>query len=137
MIKQLMYTSRASKNISVADIEAILDVSRRYNAAHNITGLLIVKDRVFMQVLEGEPEAVANLFQRIKADPRHEVTLYISDMTEQRSFPDWSMGMKDAKDLSSDALRNLDKIEVAAVSDNPAEVHAMLQHFLDIEELTQ
>ncbi len=50
----------------------------------------------FMQVLEGDEEAVRGLYERIAEDPRHggEITLQ-EGFVEERQFPDWSMGFRD------------------------------------------
>ena len=58
--------------------------------------MLLYKDGNFMQVLEGDEEAVRGLYARIAADPRHggEITLQ-EGFAEGRQFPDWSMGFRD------------------------------------------
>ncbi|MDZ7754702.1 MAG: BLUF domain-containing protein [Gammaproteobacteria bacterium] len=60
----------------------------------------------FFQVLEGEHEVVAKLFDRIAADPRHGNTVkIIEEPIEKRNFGEWSMGY--AK-VSRDALRGIE-----------------------------
>ena len=46
----------------------------------------------YLQFLEGEEEAVIELFEKIKKDPRHyEVNKWVQGHTDQRVFSDWSM----------------------------------------------
>jgi hypothetical protein len=134
MLKQLVYLSKVVGDISDADIDNILAASRRNNPALGITGLLVVKDRTFIQVLEGEGEAVHDLFQRLQEDPRHkDVSLISWEQIEQRAFPNWSMGFKQAKDLANDKLLNLERINITELTQNPGELHDLLQALLDIE----
>lgn len=75
------------------EVRAILTAARVRNEANNVTGALLFTALGFAQVLEGTREVVEALFERIGADPRHaDVTVLSFTPTEQRSFPDWSMG---------------------------------------------
>jgi Sensors of blue-light using FAD len=92
----LVYVSSAVRPLSRSDLEDLLATSRENNARAGITGMLLYKDGNFMQVLEGEEEAVRALYEKIGEDPRHrgEITLR-EDSTEGRQFPGWSMGFRD------------------------------------------
>lgn len=92
----LVYASSAVLPFSRSDLEELLATSRENNARAGITGMLLYKDGNFMQVLEGDEEAVRTLYDRIALDPRHrgEITLQ-QGFTEERQFPDWSMGFRD------------------------------------------
>jgi len=83
------------------ELTALLTKARTYNRSHAITGMLIYIDGSFLQILEGEPSAVLALNERIKSDPRHSgVINMLSRTISQRAFADWSMGFKEAADLS-------------------------------------
>ena len=72
-------------------------ISRRNNIRDGITGMLLFEDGTFLQVLEGEEEAVDRTYTRIAGDPRHKKILLIARFElEQRSFNDWEMGYFDA-----------------------------------------
>lgn len=90
---RLLYISSSRTPITERDVDAILRVSRRNNAADRITGLLVTGGRRFLQVLEGEADTVARTYARIAADPRHTglVKLASADVAE-RMFADWAMG---------------------------------------------
>lgn len=93
MLKQLVYISRAVRPMSDEDLLRILTGARRKNKAINITGLLVYKDLVFLQVLEGEQSNIQEVWEIIQADSRHANILELSyESLEQREFPDWSMG---------------------------------------------
>ena len=99
MIFYLIYLSSATKPFSDKDLSEILAVSRLNNTSKGITGLLLYNEGDILQVLEGEEESVLNLYANIEADTRHTgVVKMVSGTSKERSFPDWSMGVKTASD---------------------------------------
>jgi len=88
---QLVYTSRPF-GFDDARLASILTEARRCNARDNITGALIVREDLYLQMLEGPEDAVEATYNRIKTDDRHvEVTLLVRRSANTRLFPDWSM----------------------------------------------
>jgi len=107
MIK-LIYISTAIKDFSQEDCESLLEQSREKNQRLNITGLLILKDRTFIQWLEGKEEDVNEVFETIKKDDRHfQVTQIAKESIEKRAFPEWHMGFKNVKNLSENEHKKL------------------------------
>ncbi len=81
--------------LSEQELEELLQKSRRNNLAADITGLLLYKDGVFMQTLEGPEAAVRTVLEKIKSDPRHRnFTTLMEARILERSFASWSMGFK-------------------------------------------
>ncbi len=141
---QLVYLSFFSRDLDAQALEEILAVSRRNNAALGITGLLVVKGRAFLQVLEGEKAVVYALYERIKQDDRHKDIMKISEENiTERVFAHWSMGFKNLDALSpleSEKLLNLNNIDLteAAFATNRSEIHALFQAFIEInQEISQ
>ena len=96
-----VYVSAASHDLNDGELAAILDVSRRNNAARGITGALAYHDRAFVQVLEGPEAAVEALLVTIARDPRHtRVTVCDRARVDERAFGAWSMGWLRASDLA-------------------------------------
>lgn len=92
-LSHLIYASAAREAFTADTLLALLEQSRRKNAALGVTGMLLFIDGSFFQVLEGEEAAVEALYERIERDPRHaKVTLIIQEPTVRRSFGDWTMG---------------------------------------------
>ena len=90
-LTQLIYTSRPFGFDETA-LDDILVSARRNNRRDGITGALICRADIYMQMLEGEREAVTAAFGRILRDDRHlEVALVWSGDTAQRLFPTWDM----------------------------------------------
>ncbi|WP_379922982.1 BLUF domain-containing protein [Erythrobacter sp. R86502] len=91
MLSQYLYISTAP-TLPREDVDAILSTSARNNPAQGITGLLLFNGRNFLQLLEGEEGAVANLMDTITADPRHSgVSVLDKRGIAQRACPDWAM----------------------------------------------
>lgn len=89
----LVYVSSAVRTFSQSQLIALLVQSRENNARSDITGMLLYKGGNFMQVLEGEEEAVTALYAAIGRDPRHRGLFVILQGSQaERQFPEWSMG---------------------------------------------
>lgn len=111
-LKSLTYTSLARLDLEASDIEAIHHTALELNALDGITGLLIFNGTHFLQIIEGAPNAIDDLVERLRRDPRHS-GLEIRDVRPvgDRSFPDWTMELVkvsgsyfEAKDSVSDRL---------------------------------
>ena len=91
-LKSLTYTSLARLDLEAADLEAVHRIARELNALDGVTGLLIFNGTHFLQIIEGAPNAIDDLVERLRRDPRHS-GLEIRDDREvqSRSFPEWSM----------------------------------------------
>lgn len=104
MVRQLVYVSGSAPFFTAADLDAILAVSRRRNVAEGVTGVLLFHDGNFFQVLEGEPQAVQAVYDRILKDRRHSRVITLLDRhTERRGFADWSMGFLGYSELAPGA----------------------------------
>lgn len=93
MTFQILYSSRPVEPLGhISDLD-ILRISRRDNAAQNVTGFLLRTARHFAQILEGEEPIITRLFEKIARDHRHsDVTLWQSGHRPARQFAQWSMG---------------------------------------------
>ena len=92
-ILQLVYKSLAADGVDDAEVLGILRVSQTRNQRERISGLLVFQAPVFVQLLEGPPEAVEALYARIAADPRHHtVELIERRAAERAAMPTWAMG---------------------------------------------
>jgi hypothetical protein len=91
---RLVYASEATVDFSDREVRELLERARRRNASLGVTGILLLVGRSFFQVLEGAPEAVTPLFEKIGQDKRHKrVVKLIEEPADGRDFPDWSMGL--------------------------------------------
>lgn len=94
-----MYVSSSAPRGTKIAVEPILEQSRHNNAIDGISGLLWTDGIRFLQVLEGEVEAVEATFARIARDPRHHAIVTLSDRKiDAREFGSWSMAHRRADD---------------------------------------
>lgn len=90
-LHQLVYASRPF-GFDEAMLNGILMTARRHNPQHDITGALICRQDMFMQMLEGPEDAVRLLYERIVVDDRHLDMIKLVDRPiNERMFPDWAM----------------------------------------------
>jgi hypothetical protein len=100
MLSGLVYVSSAITPFSPTELAALLDTSRRNNVKRRITGLLLYIGGNFMQALEGEEQAVDELYWTIAEDPRHRsLVTVIRSPVRRRLFPDWAMGFREVECL--------------------------------------
>lgn len=105
MLYELLYTSAATRSMSVDDLERLLRECRRANTAAGTTGLLAYHDQSFMQILEGEEHLVKRLYDKIALDERHTaVRVFWEGPIEQRGFGDWSMAFARLDELDESKL---------------------------------
>ncbi|MGL4238004.1 BLUF domain-containing protein [Tabrizicola sp.] len=93
MLLQLTYASRPF-GYDAMMLTGILFDARRCNARDGITGALICRDDLFLQLLEGPEAAVEATYARICADDRHiEVRRLTRRMIadDARMFGGWAM----------------------------------------------
>ena len=90
-LMQLIYASTPF-GFDNPTLNQVLSVARRNNARDDITGALICRADLYLQMLEGPRAAVTATFQKIMADDRHlDVVLIGSGDIKTRMFPKWNM----------------------------------------------
>lgn len=99
MVFSLVYASTTDHDWSQDELVELLTSSRARNVEHGITGLLLYRDCVFMQLLEGEEPSVRQLYANIVADKRHQdVDLLWTDDAVERRFADWTMAFRELRE---------------------------------------
>jgi len=74
-------------------IKEVIDEAIAFNSQAGITGCLVYDRGYFLQLLEGEEEAVNQLYKKIKKDARHSQTEILSTgYAEKKIFESWKMG---------------------------------------------
>lgn len=90
-MKQMIYRSRPF-GFDNSTLDGILMHARRNNILNDITGALICRRDMYIQLVEGPDEAIDALFDRLQDDDRHvNVRLIASTQVEERIFPQWAM----------------------------------------------
>lgn len=94
MLTRMIYISRSVGPQTTTVTTQILETARRYNKAHNLTGVLCQGRGLYVQVLEGERSVINGLYRRIVADNRHDHTEIVHfGEIESRQFKEWSMAL--------------------------------------------
>jgi hypothetical protein len=84
--------SRIAEADRVAELGAIFTSARTNNKRLGVTGALVITEDAFAQTLEGDEAVVRELYEHIRADPRHEsVTLLEEEAVAERLFGRWAM----------------------------------------------
>lgn len=108
------YLSKAISVFTEQDLDQLLIHCRRNNAAASVTGALLYHNGYFMQLIEGQPDDISSIYERIHTDPRHDVlSILFEDEISARFFPDWTMDYRAATDMpfaSLDALYETAKV---------------------------
>ena len=95
-LHEIIYVSLASEEMTTQQLDALLVESRRYNEKSGVTGVLVYHQREFLQLLEGEADAVNALFEQIEVDQRHQQVYKLWDgPINERSYTRWSMAFVD------------------------------------------
>ncbi len=134
----LIYLSSAVQEMSEAELLDLLHQSEHNNAEVGITGLLLYREGNFLQVLEGEPEQVHALYERICRDPRHKGILKVSERPiNEREFSAWQMGFVNLESLRpedvpgfSDYLQT--PLTAESFGDDPSFAQVFLQTFKEV-----
>ncbi len=88
---QLIYSSKPF-GFDEATLSGILLIARRNNPRESITGALICRQDLYLQLLEGPQAAVEARYGGIARDRRHvEVVKRVSRPVTARLFPNWAM----------------------------------------------
>lgn len=123
-LTQLIYWSQPF-GFDDAMLSGILVQARRNNARDGLTGALIVRGDVYLQLLEGPAAAVGAAFARIAVDNRHLAVRQVShEPVAARLFPGWTMRDDPARSWIWSAAEVADGALAAA---SPAEVRGKFE----------
>lgn len=101
MLERLLYRSKATNTLGSLHLFNMLSEARAKNASLGITGHLLYTEEVFVQCIEGPPEAIASLWESLQRDPRHhDIELLARGPLENRRFTDWSMAFSSYPSLN-------------------------------------
>jgi hypothetical protein len=90
-VTQLIYYSQPF-GFDDAMLDGILLQARRNNARNGLTGALIVRGDLYLQLIEGPDAAIDTTFGHIRRDNRHlAVKLLARETVNDRMFPGWTM----------------------------------------------
>ena len=109
VLERLVYRSDAvDGSEGPMDLSDVMAVSVRNNGRRRITGALALHAGVFVQVLEGDPEALTALMADIEADGRHRNVRVLARWPIQAQlFLGWAMVAVSTRKLSPHSAKIL------------------------------
>ena len=133
MTYQVIYSSMAAEHLTMPDLESILVDAREGNKRRGITGALVFVEDVFLQILEGDRDAVQSLMSSIEKDPRHSELHVISESEiDQPMFTAWKMAY--LSPAAGQIAAWLGKEGTASVQELLADLHRMPQQASGLAE---
>lgn len=131
----LMYVSSARQKFGTPELTAMLTKAREKNHRLGVTGMLLYKAGLFLQVLEGDAARVRDLYATIASDPRHRACSVVQEGTiPHRQFSEWSMAFRNLDDSSVRGLPGYSAFMenprlFAEMQDDPTGCWALLRVF--------
>ena len=133
---QMAYMSFATLELKAdpdREIAAILDEAIAENSRRGITGELIYRNGIFLQLLEGRKEEVELILGRILLDQtRHEsLKVLLKQPMQERIFPDWSMAYVKLENAALDIVNSILPWQnlINASTNSPVPASAVLKIF--------
>jgi methanogenic corrinoid protein MtbC1 len=91
-ISCLTYQSRAITPLAQAELDALGAQAQKRNHELGVTGMLLYDNGRFLQTLEGPPDALAQVWQAIRRDPRHhKIEVLTEHVIASRLFSGWDL----------------------------------------------
>lgn len=89
----VLYCSRATDEMNMAQLPLIIKKSQTNNASRRLTGVLVYGGGMFLQWLEGPRYEVRRLMATLALDTRHETIVRLHKMVSlrKRLYPSWAM----------------------------------------------
>ncbi len=100
--KRALYISKSNQSFCETDISDLAVLSGFKNKEFGITGFLCFSKDIFFQYIEGHKDAIDNLLNNLKNDPRHAIIKQIeTEENDRRMFSNWTMQYLSEEQLSS------------------------------------
>ena len=98
-MRRIIYCSQATYDLSPEELVELLEKSRNNNERDGLSGMLLYSSQSFLQMLEGDEEALRRTYERIGSDSRHTNLRLLADIeVSAPMFGDWSMGFEHVDD---------------------------------------
>ncbi|ARQ89752.1 MULTISPECIES: BLUF domain-containing protein [Stenotrophomonas] len=91
-LRAIAYVSRALPELSVDRLQALVEDAARFNKLAGVTGVLLHDGDRFLQYIEGPPDGIDSVYERILQAGSHiDIIELARGRLGQRQFPYWSM----------------------------------------------
>ena len=128
-VYSLIYKSTATADYDEAKLDQLLEISRQRNEVNRITGLLLLVDKTFVQLLQGEKSKVIETFNRIEQDARHkDIVIVTQGVLANNIFNQWRMAFRLVDNSSEISAERAALIKEKIVKDSDSS-HLLLELF--------
>lgn len=86
MLKTICYISNRRRKLSLIELEELYEQTTTNNNNLEITGALLLIKKQFIQVIEGESNAINTLFEKITNDERHQHIIVLNNSEIEKRF---------------------------------------------------
>ncbi|MDV3437392.1 BLUF domain-containing protein [Stenotrophomonas sp. C2852] len=91
-LRAIAYVSQALPDLSAERLQVLVDDAARFNKMAGVTGVLLCDGERFLQYIEGPPDGIDSVFERILQAGSHvDIIELARGRLGQRQFPYWSM----------------------------------------------
>ncbi|AWH53296.1 F420H(2):quinone oxidoreductase [Stenotrophomonas sp. ESTM1D_MKCIP4_1] len=91
-LRAIAYVSQARPELSAERLQAVVDDAARFNRLAGVTGVLLHDGQRFLQYIEGPPDGLDSVYERILQAGSHvDIVELARSRLGQRQFPYWSM----------------------------------------------
>lgn len=118
MLERLVYRSKATHKLGSLHLFNLLVQCRKRNRELDITGHLLYTEEIFVQCIEGPPQAIEALWQSLKRDERHHQLELLSRSPElTRRFGEWSMAFSTYRHFNKYEMPGFFPVDEAGMSE--------------------
>ena len=91
-LRAIAYASQALPELSAARLQALVEDAARFNRMAGVTGVLLHDGGRFLQYIEGPPDGIDSVYERILQAGSHvDIVELARGRLGQRQFPYWAM----------------------------------------------
>lgn len=91
-LRAIAYVSQASPDLSPERLDALVEDAARFNKLAGVTGVLLHDGGRFLQYIEGPPDGIDSVYERILQAGSHvDIVELARGRLGQRQFPYWAM----------------------------------------------
>ena len=129
MIHQLIYHSNSTTDITSTVLEKILGEAKKYNSEHGVTGCLLVSQKQYVHLLEGDQQIINEIFSKIKSNERNkDVSLIDNKMIERRLFPNSPIVYDVIGEADFEALGVGKQKDISFLRNDPETANKLFEH---------
>ncbi len=91
-LRAIAYVSQAKPDLSAERLQTLVEDASRFNKVAGVTGVLLHDGERFLQYIEGPPDGIDSVYERILQAGSHvDIVELARGRLGQRQFPYWAM----------------------------------------------